>query len=316
MVVTTARVRPNRLSGASAMTRVTAAQLGLVTIRAAPAALAALHGKKTQMLRVDLRHQERHVRRHAEVAGVGDHDVAGLGEGRLDLAGQLAAHRREDQARPAAGDALLDDALRRLRGSLPFELPGGRLPVTLAGAAVAGAQPGRGEPGMVLQELEEALPHRAGGAQDADLDLLVHGLRRLSGCGSLDTVSRPGLQAVHQIPVQVCRFQDLPLGHPLVRRVCVVDGSRPEQIGLSPGRQARNVCRIFDHCRGESRKGAEAHRPRFADLSDAHALDLGDRIAQMLAQLRRVADGADHHFRAAPGPRSRWPPARLRGCRC
>jgi hypothetical protein len=145
-----------------------------------PTALPALDRQQAQMIGVDLRHQQGDVRRHPVVAGVGDHDVAGGGEVALDLPRQAARHRGEDQPRSAAGHALLDGALGDVGRRLPLELPVCSLAIALAGAAIAGAEPFELEPRMVLQELHEPLAHRAGGAQDSNLDLLVHRLHVLA----------------------------------------------------------------------------------------------------------------------------------------
>jgi hypothetical protein len=44
----------------------------------------------------------------------------------------------------------------------------------LAGGTVARAEPVQVEPGMSLQELDEMLPHHAGGAQNAYFDSRLH----------------------------------------------------------------------------------------------------------------------------------------------
>ena len=58
---------------------------------ALPAALALLARDELQVIGIDLRHEQRHIRLHAMIARVRDHDVAGLGKGALDLGGDQAS---------------------------------------------------------------------------------------------------------------------------------------------------------------------------------------------------------------------------------
>ena len=170
----------------------------------------------------------------------------------LDLAGEVGRHGREDQLRPAPGHALLDDRIGHLGRRRAFELPGRRVAVALAGAAVARRQPRDLEPGMVLQELDEPLSHRAGGAQDADLDL---------SSWSPPLLLRRGLQAANHLPVEADGLDQLPLGHPLLRSVGDMDAPRPEEEGLSPGAEPGDVRRVLDHGRLRSPGASPAASP-------------------------------------------------------
>ena len=64
-----------------------AQQLGLVTMIAAGGLARGLVLDQVEVVGVDLGHDERNVRRHAEGGGVGDDGAAGGGELRLQLAG-------------------------------------------------------------------------------------------------------------------------------------------------------------------------------------------------------------------------------------
>ena len=119
---------------------------------------------------------QRHVGSHAEGAGVGDHGAAGVGEFRLQFAGDGGVEGGEDdswarlRARPAttrhARDAL---------GQRRVETPLGGFAIGLAAGAVAGREPGDLEPGVVFEQLDEALADHSGGAEDADWIFVLHG---------------------------------------------------------------------------------------------------------------------------------------------
>ncbi len=65
-----------------------------------------------------------------------------------------------------AGDAL---------GQRGVEAPLGGFAVGLAAGAVAGSEPGDLKPGVVLEELNEALADHSGRAEDADWVFVLHG---------------------------------------------------------------------------------------------------------------------------------------------
>ncbi len=54
-----------------------------------------------------------------------------------------------------------------VRGQRRLELPAAGLVVALAGAAIAGREPCNLEPGVIAEELDKALAHHAGRAQDS-----------------------------------------------------------------------------------------------------------------------------------------------------
>ncbi len=139
-----------------------------------PSARALLDRNELQVIRVDLRHQQRHVELHAVVARVGDDHVARLGEGLLDLGGHAGVRRREDQLRRVAGLAFFDHDIGHRGGSLAAQVPLRGVAVLLAGRAVARAEPRQVEPGMILQKLHEVLAHHSGAAKYADFYSSFH----------------------------------------------------------------------------------------------------------------------------------------------
>ena len=70
-----------------------------------------------------------------------------------------------------AGDAL---------GQRGIETPLGGFAIGFAAGAVAGGEPGDLEPGVVFEQLNEALADHAGGAEDADWSVVLHGLEHSS----------------------------------------------------------------------------------------------------------------------------------------
>jgi len=139
-----------------------------------PAAGALLPGNQPQVIGIDLGNQQRHIEFHAMVAGVGDHDVAGLGEGALDFGGDRRVHGGEQQLRGVAGPAIFHGETGDGRRCAAGEVPRHGVGVLLAGGAVAGAQPREMEPRVALEELDEMLAHHSGGAQDAYFDSRLH----------------------------------------------------------------------------------------------------------------------------------------------
>ena len=123
------------------------------------------------MVGVDLGDDQGDVRGHAEGGGVGDDGAAGGGEEGLELAGDGGVDGGEDDAGKVGAGELrgvgLEDHLRDAGGEGRVETPGAGFGVGLAGAAVAGGEPGDVEPGVVFEELDESLSDHAGRAEDA-----------------------------------------------------------------------------------------------------------------------------------------------------
>ena len=146
------------------MARPTTLQLGLVTTYPPPVRLrwtaraARWEGFTSGM-------SSGHVGAHAVVAGVGDHGVAPGGEDGLGLAGDGGIEAGEQQPGGEGGIERLDhQAGHRLRDT-SRKPPGTGFAIGLARRALGGHDLGHGKPGMIGQELDEALAHGAGGAQ-------------------------------------------------------------------------------------------------------------------------------------------------------
>ncbi len=124
-----------------------------------------------EVVGVDLGNDEGDVGGHAEGGGVGDDGAAGGGEEGLELAGDGGVDGGEDDARQVGAGELggvgLEDHLGDALGERRVEAPGAGFGVGLAGAAVAGGEPGDVEPGMVFEKLDEPLTDHAGRAENA-----------------------------------------------------------------------------------------------------------------------------------------------------
>ena len=148
--------------------------VGIRDNAAFPTATLALAGNHLQMTGVDLRHKQRDVRLHAMVLGVRDHQVSGLGKSAFDFGRDSGIHGGKHQFRRIARHAIgYCETCYTARHHAP-EAPTGSVLVALAGGAVACAHPSQFKPRVVLEELHEVLAHHAGGAENADWDLLFH----------------------------------------------------------------------------------------------------------------------------------------------
>jgi len=131
-----------------------------------------------EVVEVGLRDEQRDIRVHAVVPGVRHHVLSRGGERLLDRPGDVGVERAEHDRAGERRGALLDrhagDALRD-RDLLP---PADDLPVALARAGGGRGHGGDLEPGMVGEEADELLAHRAGGAQHGDRDLCCHDASR------------------------------------------------------------------------------------------------------------------------------------------
>jgi hypothetical protein len=129
-------------------------QLGLVTI--APLQL--------EVVGIDLRNQQRHQRIHAEVARVADDDMAGGGEGALDLAGDRGVKAGEHHLGTFARLARLDGPARRRARHGRGQPPRRDLAIELALRPLAGGQPADAKPRMARQPRDKLLTDDAGRA--------------------------------------------------------------------------------------------------------------------------------------------------------
>ena len=132
------------------------------------------------MLRIDFRHDHRHVRRPAVRAVIGHHRGFGLRVLFLGCAnlvfrhvdcGEQEIHIRGDvfDIRHVLDDHGLDE-LRHRGFHLPT--PADSLFVGLAGAVRRCSERNQLEPRVVFEQGDEALPDHAGCAENADLDFL------------------------------------------------------------------------------------------------------------------------------------------------
>ena len=133
-----------------------------------PSPLLLLALEHRQVIRVHLGHQERHVRRHAVGAGIGDDEGTALGECLLQRSRDIGIERGEDDATGQWRLAPLDhhpgDRLR-YRSALP---PADNFAVRLPGALFRRCYGDDLEPGMPIEQLHELLPNGPGGAQNGD----------------------------------------------------------------------------------------------------------------------------------------------------
>ena len=140
---------------------------------------ALLHRDQLQVIRIDLRHQQRHVLLHAVVLGIRDHNVAGLGEGALDLSGDGRIHGREHQARRALPG--LQSSTVRSAWLRACSRPGASWSLRDTSCRPSGrSRPPRSRRTTDdCEELDEVLAHHSGAAEDSDGDSIF-------GCAYLD----------------------------------------------------------------------------------------------------------------------------------
>src|SRR6185503_4754566 len=130
-----------------------------------------LHGQRVEVIGVDLRDEERHVGVHAVVAGVRDDRVSLVRERRLHFARHRGVEAGEQDLGLELLVAGLDHAARgRLREGSP-EAPRAGVLVRLARRPVRRRQLLDLEPGVIGEELHEALSDRARGAEHAHCHL-------------------------------------------------------------------------------------------------------------------------------------------------
>ena len=136
---------------------------------ARPSARLPLPIEQRQVRGVDLGDDERHVRLHAEVLRVAQHERAGAGERRLELAGHAGIERREhDRRAQLVGVARQHRHVsERSSGSVPSShrvaSPYG-LPADRSDAASSASS----NHGWSREQPDERLADGAGGAEDGD----------------------------------------------------------------------------------------------------------------------------------------------------
>ena len=114
------------------------------------------------------------------------------------------------------------------------------------------------EPGVVRQEPDELLPHRAGGAEHGDGDAAAH-----------DDV--PGQEVASQLLVQRDALLEVGLADPLVLGVRDADRAGPELVSLAPGREEGQVAGETHDGRLPSLRGGGYHARNLQRVGDADA---------------------------------------------
>jgi dGTPase len=136
----------------------------------APARALALDGYGLEVARVDFGDEERNVGIHPVVAGVRHHRVVVGREQGFHLSRHRRVEAREEKSRAKWPFCPQYRERRNTGGGRSRQAPGAGLAIGLPGGAVRGGEFGHLEPGVMLEELHEALSHGAGRSQDADRD--------------------------------------------------------------------------------------------------------------------------------------------------
>src|SRR5882724_9015405 len=116
---------------------------------------------------VDFGNQQRNVRVHTVIARIADAGIAGAGEILFGRAGDGRIEGRENEVAIERGIETFDDEIARGCGNRSFEMPVNGFGVRLAGGTLGGGDFGELKPGMIREEMDEALADHAGGAEDA-----------------------------------------------------------------------------------------------------------------------------------------------------
>lgn len=141
--------------------------------------------QQVQVIGVDLWDDQRHVGHHAVVRSVGEHQQAGLGEGRLGLRRGFVGQRAEDRPhlrrKPPHGLWVggQQHHLAHLGRHLALHHPMRGFRIALALAAIRRGQRGDAKERMSAEQLDEAHPNRASGAQDSDGDFVGNHARKM-----------------------------------------------------------------------------------------------------------------------------------------
>ncbi len=146
-------------------------------IASAETVIASLRFDHPEMLGINFRNEQRHVRLHAPRRRIADHGITRAGKLLFDVA---RAIRRQAGENEIAIERRLRRAHRNVphgRGHIAHEPPRARLGVRLILRAIRGRERRDLELRMVREQLNESLPHRAGGAQYSCAELLCDSWR-------------------------------------------------------------------------------------------------------------------------------------------
>jgi hypothetical protein len=119
------------------------------------------------MLGVDFGNEQGNVGVHAVIAGVADDGIADAGEIFFGGAGDGRIERGENEVAIEIGFEAFDDEIARGVRDGSFEIPADGFGVSSAGRALGGGDFRELEPGMIAEEMDQALADDAGGAEDA-----------------------------------------------------------------------------------------------------------------------------------------------------
>ena len=134
-----------------------------------PPARASLSVEGVHVFGIDLGDHERNVGVHAVRLHVREDVVPGHRERRFPFRRRLGRQRREADLCVDIGTRCLEGHSSDGRGHVLAPVPRGHVTVPLPRLRVARRERADLEPRMALQETDEALPHRSGGAEDRDL---------------------------------------------------------------------------------------------------------------------------------------------------
>ena len=150
-----------------------AEQLGLVTTNP-PDCCATIVFDQPDMVAVDLGNHQRNVGLHAQGAGIGDDRATGVGELRLQFAGDRGIERGENNSWGAFGLGGRNRHFGDVRGDGSFQTPARSLGIGPAFRTVGGGQPCHFKPRVMFEHLDKSLPDDAGGTENSYRKFVGH----------------------------------------------------------------------------------------------------------------------------------------------
>jgi len=106
------------------------------------------------------------------IARIADDGIAGAGEILFGRAGDGRIEGGKNEVAIERGIETFHDEIARGCGNRSFEMPVNGFGVRFAGGTLGGGDFGELKPGMIREEMNEALADHAGGAEDAGANLL------------------------------------------------------------------------------------------------------------------------------------------------
>src|SRR5271165_5300790 len=120
------------------------------------------------MIGIDLGNHQRHVWLHTERRGVAHHSTSRLGELWLQLACDPGVECSKDDPRRSFGPCWRNWHFTHMVGDWRLQPPTHGVSIRLPGRAVRGGQPRYFKPGVVFQQLNEALTDNTSSAENSD----------------------------------------------------------------------------------------------------------------------------------------------------